>query len=232
MLTSSETLLGLSPPQSHYLEAYRRLRTALMVLREQGPFRSLLVTSASPSEGKTSVSLNLGLLAAQTGLRVTIVDGDFAYPAIHERWGMLPAPGLIDACLQKAAVDTILQATELETLKFVATGSMPQEGFDLASGAAMPGVLAAIAERCDLMVIDSAPVLGYASTLQLARMVDAVVLVARARRQVGPVRTALKMLKDIGRDPRGIIVNDILEQDTQTRPRYYSYYGTRGGSRY
>lgn len=224
MLASDETLLGLTPPPSRYLEAYRHLRASVMALHEQQPFKSLLVTSASPDEGKTSVVLNLSVLLAQAGLRVTVVDGDFVHPSVHVRWGLRAAPGLSDACAHGLTPGAATQATELATLSAVTAGGMAELGADLASGAAMAEFMKSLEARCDLVIVDSAPVLGYAGTLQLARMVDCVVLVARARENVGPIRQALRLLKDVGRDARGVIVNDVLQQDSGG-PAYY-YAGT------
>jgi len=221
MLISSETLLGQSPPHSRYLEAYRRLRTALSAMREQKPFHSLLITSASPNEGKTVTTLNLGVLMAQTGIRVIVVDCDFAHPAVEGAWSLKSAPGLTDICVGKATVDEVLQPTEMELLQAVSAGSMASNGADLASRESMREAIIGIGAKCDLVLLDSAPVLGYAGTLQLARMVDACVLVARARGQVAPIRQALKMLKDIDREVGGVIVNDVLEQDAQMHPYYY-----------
>ena len=222
MLRSNETLLGQNPPQSQYLEAYRRLRANLLALREEQPFKSILVTSALPNEGKTCVMLNLSTIMAQGGLRVIVVDADFAHPRLHEEWQLRESPGLTDACCTaRLAVDSVIQETELPLLKAVPAGDATEAGPDLASGTVMAEVLQELGQRADLVIVDSAPVLGYAGTLQLARMVDCVLLVARARGSVGPVRRALKLLKDIGRDVRGIIVNDILEQD-EAHPYYYA----------
>lgn len=228
MLVSNETLLGLTPPQSDYLEAYRHLRTAIMALQEPRPFKSLLVTSASANDGKTSVVLNLGVLMALAGLRVVVVDGDFAAPSVHVTWGLLPSPGLTDACVHNFAPELIAQHTELPTLTVVTAGDITELGADLASGTAMPRVIQALADRNDLVIVDSAPVLGYAGTLQLARMVDTVVVVARAREDVGPVRQALRLLKDVGRDPRGVIVNDILTQDSHGHAYFSGSYAGAG----
>lgn len=221
MLRSNEVLLGQDPPHSNYLEAYRRLRTALFALRDDRPYRSLLITSAAPNEGKTVTSLNISVLIAQAGFRVILVDGDFAHPGIHYEWELAEAPGITDACVSPLDINKIIQSTELETLKVVTAGAASLRGSDLASSAQMPAIMNSLMDHCDLLVIDSAPVLGSAGTLQLARMVDCVVMVARARGNVAPVRRAMKLLKDIGRDPRGIIVNDILAQDTPAHTYYY-----------
>ena len=226
MLRSTEVLLGEKPPQSHYLEAYRRLRTALFALRDEHPFRSLLITSASPNEGKSVVAINIATLIAQAGLQVILVDGDFAHPVIHHELEMEPVPGITDVCTGQAELEQILQQTESDSLKIVSAGSAASSGPDLASGSTMPSVMSRLVDRSDLVIVDSGPVLGSAGTLQLARMVDCVLVVARARENVGAARRALKLLKDVGRDPRGIIVNDILEQDSQAQSYYY--YGTSG----
>ncbi|NPV45563.1 MAG: CpsD/CapB family tyrosine-protein kinase [Armatimonadetes bacterium] len=221
MLRSNEVLLGQDPPHSNYLEAYRRLRTTVFALRDETPFRSLLITSAAPNEGKSVISMNISLLIAQAGFRVILVDGDFAHPGVHLEWELREAPGITDACLTNMDPEAIIQPTELDTLRVVTAGAAASRGPDLASSPQMPAIMQALAERCDLLIADSAPVLGSAGTLQLARMVDCVVLVARARGNVAPVRRALKLLKDVGRDPRGIIVNDILDQDTPAHSYYY-----------
>ncbi len=224
MLRSTEALLGENPPHSRYLEAYRRLRTSVLALRDERPFRSLMITSASPNEGKTVTSLNLAMLIAQTGMKVTLVDGDFAHPVVHRLWELPEAPGITDACLENIELEELIKPTEIDTLKVVTAGRAHMRGPDLVSGNMMPILMNGLVDRSDLVVVDSAPVLGSAGTLQLARMVECILMVVRARENVGPARRSLKLLKDIGRDVRGLIVNDILGQDDQGHSYYY-YYG-------
>lgn len=191
------------------------MRAAILAYHAQKRFKSLLVTSASHGEGRTSVVLNLGIAAAQSGMQVILVDADFVNPALDRELGLQPTPGLTDACVEPLSLAQVVQDTDIRGLRAVTSGNQVSSGPDLAGAPAMEKILSDLTREADLVVLDSSPVLGYGSTLQLAPLAEEVVLVARARGNITPVRRALKLLKDVGREVRGVVINDILAHDLQ-----------------
>jgi capsular exopolysaccharide synthesis family protein len=224
MLIATETLLGPLPPPSAYLEGYRILRTALWALRNREPFRTVLVTSSLPREGKTTVSLNLATVFALAGKRTIVVDGDAEQESLGRTLGIQGRPGVTDICAGAVAADDVLLPTELEALRAVSVGTTPRLVAELAATPAMSNVIGRLADQAEFLILDAAPVLGFSTALALAPLFDLVVVVARARNQAGPVRQAIGSLLDLGAKVAGVVVNDIQPQDSMSAASYYQYY--------
>ncbi len=213
MLPGTDTLLGPTPPESEYLEAYRQLRASLLSLHERVPFRSLMVTSAKASEGKSTVVLNLGTAMAFASRPTVCVDLDLHHPQLHELVGVPMVPGFTDVLAGEATLAQCLQTTGIDGLSFIAAGSRAGGRADILAASSPLGVLTELGEQCDFIIIDSTPVLDFAVSLELARVVEMCVVVARARRPAAPVVQAVEMLENAGATVAGIIVNDVLPED-------------------
>lgn len=224
MLVMTETLLGPTPPQSAYSESYRVLRANLSALQQRDPFSSILVTSATAREGKTTVSLNLATTLALAGKRAIVVDTDTMHQGLGRALGIAGSPGLIDLCEGRAGIDGIIRATELETLHAVCAGTQAERASEFASKPSMGEALKSLQSRADYLILDGTPTLGFGATLALAPLVDIVVVVARARRKAETVRQALLSLVEVGANVGGVIVNDILPSDSLMASSYYTYY--------
>ncbi len=213
MLAGTDTLLGPTPPESEYLEAYRQLRASLLSLHERVPFRSLMVTSAKASEGKSTVVLNLGATLAFASRPTVCVDLDLHHPQLHEWVGVPMAPGFTDVLAGEATLAQCVHPTGIEGLSFIAAGSRAGSRADILAASSPISVLAELGEQSDFILIDSTPVLDFAVSLELARVVEMCVVVARARRPAAPVVQAIEMLESAGATVAGIIVNDVLPED-------------------
>jgi len=219
-----EVVLGVQPPDCAYADAYRALRTAFLALSEREPFQRVLITSGQPSEGKSVVCLNLGSSLARGGKQVLLVDADFRRPALHRVLNIPPGPGLLDACHGRAEPSAVIRPTNVEGLSVVPVGSDVTDAADVASSPQLAGVLDHIGEGFHFVLIDSAPVLSYAASLQLATLADGVLLVSRARTNVGYAHRAISALEEIAARTLGVVVNDILPQDRAERALPYQYY--------
>ena len=224
MLITSDTILGPDPPPSAYLEGYRILRTALWALWTREPFRTILVTSSLPREGKTTTTLNLATVFALAGKRTIVVDGDAVQASLSRTLGIQGKPGLTDICEGTVATDLAIVPTELEALQAVSVGTTPRLAAELAAKPAMSDAINSLADQAEFMMLDAAPVLGFSTALALAPLFDLVVVVARARNQAGPVRQTIGALLDVGAKVAGVVVNDILPQDSVSAASYYQYY--------
>jgi polysaccharide biosynthesis transport protein len=224
MLITTDTLLGPSPPPSAYLEGYRILRTALWALWNREPFSTILVTSALPREGKTTVTLNLATVFALAGKRTVVVDGDAEQESLGRALGIRGKPGVTDICVGAAAADAVLVPTGLEALRAVPVGTTPRLVAELASRPAMPDAIGRLADQAEFLFLDAAPVLGFSTALALAPLFDMVLVVARARNQAGPARQAIGSLLDMGAKVAGVVINDILPQDSLSAASYYQYH--------
>lgn len=225
MLRPSETILGPVPPASAYLESYRVLRSSVMALKEREPFTTALVTSARDREGKTTVVINLGTVISLAGKTTIIVDADF-YGAGLSRVLELPeeTPGLTDLCAGDVSLDDALLPTEIETLKVLPVGTDPNMGPELAASTRMRDTLGAIAESADYVLLDCTPMTGFGTAASVAPIVDVVFFVSVARSDAQVVRRCVDDL--IGRGCRlgGVIVNDVLPEDSVVHRAFHRYY--------
>ncbi|MGZ4303080.1 MAG: polysaccharide biosynthesis tyrosine autokinase [Gaiellaceae bacterium] len=167
------------------VEAYRKLRAILYSLTNQLRLRTLLVTSTSEGHGKEAVTANLARAIASTGTRALLIEGDlrrrFLDVALDRR-----LPGLTnvlagDASLEQAVRPIVVPPVEVGAaamqFDFLPSGPATPNPAELSSGASMAELLRTVADRYDYVLIDAAPLLGFADALQLAHMVDGVVLV-------------------------------------------------------
>jgi len=224
MLITTDTILGPDPPRSVYVESYRVLRTSLLALWSREPFRTILVTSALPGEGKTTVALNLATVFALAGKQTIIVDGDADKEGLGRTLSIHGTPGVTDLCVDITGADAALTPTGLEALRAVSVGTMPRLAAELAARPAMGDAIKGLADRAEFLILDAAPLLGFSMALALAPVFDVVLVVARARNQAGPVRQAIGALLDVGAKVAGVVVNDILPQDSILSGSYYQYY--------
>src|SRR5207253_6204803 len=163
-LTSSREAIELvtqSRPQSQMAEAYRALRTALLLSSVGAPPKVVVVTSALPSEGKTTTSINTAIVLAQKGNRVLLVDADLRRPSIHKTLGMGPRTGLSSVLTGSANVQqTIVRSALLPSLFILPAGPPPPNPAELLSSGNMKKVLDELREQYDHIVVDTPPTLS------------------------------------------------------------------------
>lgn len=157
-------------------EAFRRLRTRILALDGSEPLRTLLVTSAEPREGKSTVVANLGRTIVQAGLSVVVVDAVLRRPRLHEIFGISNEVGLSDV-LKGMPVEEGLQETTVPGLFALPAGPTPESPADLLGSPEMESVVAELAQRFDIVLVDAPSVLTVADPLALAPTLDAVLLV-------------------------------------------------------
>lgn len=221
-------LVTLSAPRSAGAEAFRTLRTNLLFTQAARALKTITVTSASPAEGKTTVSSNLAVAFAQQGLRVIVLDCDLRKPRLHEPFAIPRTPGLTDVALGTATLEDAVRATAVEGLSVLAAGTLPPNPAEFVGGGRMQALLGEIAERYDIVIVDTPPVLAAADAAVLASRADGTVIVLRAGQTGrGAAQHAVRQLNTVGARMLGAVVND---PDGQA-PRsgyYYQYSGYYG----
>lgn len=169
-------------------EAFRGLRANLQYLAVQRPLRTILITSASPEQGKTTVTANLAVTIARSGASVVVVDGDLRRPRLETTFGVdTQGAGLTTVLVGAAELNDVLCEVELPQdarreggrLAFVPSGPLPPNPSELLTSAQMTALLDRLSAMFDYVIVDSPPVLLVADALELARDVDGVVLVVR-----------------------------------------------------
>lgn len=169
-------------------EAFRSVRANLQYLAVQRPLRSVLVTSASAEQGKTTVTANLAVTIARAGASVVVVDGDLRRPRLESAFGVeAHGPGLTSVLVGTAELDDVLREVELPQdarreagrLSFIPSGPLPPNPSELLTSAQMTSLLDRLGAEFEYVLLDSPPVLLVADAIELARDVDGVVLVVR-----------------------------------------------------
>jgi non-specific protein-tyrosine kinase len=189
-------------------EAFRRLRTNILTLDHDEPLRALLVTSAEPKEGKSTVAANLALAIAQSGRNVIVVDGDLRVPTLHRIFGLSNEIGLSSVLKREATLDEALQSSKTPGVQVLTSGPLPPNPAELVDSPEMSALIEQLAQQFDVVLLDTPALLAVTDALVLAPAADGVVLVvgcAQARREA--VRAACRHLADVKARSIGVVVN-------------------------
>jgi protein-tyrosine kinase len=162
-------------------EQFRTLRSRLYRIRESKPLSILLVSSATPAEGKTFVSANLAqALVRQRGCRVLLIDADMRAPKLHQLMGAPPGPGLAEYLQGGASEFDILQKGQEDDLYFIQAGQHVTHPSELISNGRLKHFLNRVSGLFDWIIVDSPPILPVSDAAVLARMCQGVLFVVRA----------------------------------------------------
>jgi tyrosine-protein kinase Etk/Wzc len=220
-------LVTLADARSSSAEAYRTLRTNLLFSQAVQKLQTLVVTSAAPSEGKTTVAANLAVTFAQQGMRVALVDCDLRKARLHTVFDVPREPGLTQLLIAAPGAAEAVRATAVEGLAVVPAGTLPPNPAELLGGKAMRQLVERLQERFDLVIFDTPPLLAAADAAVLGELADGTVLVVRAgRTDRGAAQQALQQLRMVGARVLGAVLNDPdAEVEAYGGGYYYDYYG-------
>lgn len=223
-------LIVLSSPKSQFAEAFRALRTSLLLSVAGGEPKLILLTSATPSEGKTTVSINLACVLAQRDVRVLLIDADLRRPTVHHRFGLNGKAGLTSVLTGAVPLEEAIQnIPEMPLLDILVSGPVPPFPTEMLSSQTMVQLL----EKCKgiytHIVMDSPPLLSVTDSVVLARDADAVLLIIRhGKSSKHALRRARDLLVRSGAPVTGTALNAV----DLNSPEYYSYYGYYGYTGY
>lgn len=234
-LAAKQTLTSLLDPKSSCAEAYRGMRSSLLLSSVDNPPRVISVTSAFPGEGKTTTAVNCAIVLAQRGERVLLVDADLRRGTLHHVFGIKDLSfGLTSVLAQQDnRLEIPVPLQELPTLHVLPAGPRPPNPAEMLSSKRMEEQLSQWMRDFDRIVLDTAPVLAVSDSQAMAVLSDTVILVARAgmTRKRAMVR-ARDLLLRINANIAGIVVNDV-DMRLETFYTYrYGMYGYRYGHRY
>jgi capsular exopolysaccharide synthesis family protein len=206
-------------------EAIRTLRDSILLSDLAHRPRSLLLTSATPREGKTTSSVHLAIAHSLQGRKTLLIDADLRRPGIHGRFGLPNDRGVSTVAYGEANWRDVVQKLEaFPDLDILSAGPASRRAADRL-GTLIKQILTEAEKDYDLVIVDSPPLLGFAEPLQMAAVVDGVVVITLAgqtnRNAVGSVLSSLKRLKA---NVIGVALNEV-RQDMSDRYYYYGYYG-------
>lgn len=210
-------------PSGTDAEIFRQIRASLhYVALGRSPF-TFLVTSASPSEGKSTIASNLAVTLAETGQRVLLIDADLRRPRIATYAQIEGAVGLSSVLVGTTSVSDAVQRWGSTSLDILPAGGSPPNPGELLSTKAMEELIDHVRGGYDVIVIDSAPVLAVADASALSPLVDGVVMVSDARKgRRGQLSRSLETLEHTGARTLGVILN---RAQAPKRGESYGYYG-------
>jgi capsular exopolysaccharide synthesis family protein len=215
--------------RSKFAEAFRLLRSNLLLSSAGAPPKVILVCSSWPNEGKSTTTSNLAAVLAQMDKRVLLVDADLRRPSLQRYFNVPPTAIGLSEILSGAeydAADFSYPDPNVPTLQLLTAGKIPPSSSELLMSPQMTKVLEEWRHLYDFVIIDSAPILAVSDALFLASVADGVVIVVRAG---STPRKALRTLKDNIMKVRGRIIGVLLNDVKASSEAYYEYYGGKGG---
>ncbi len=209
---------------SHFLEAIRVLNTNIQLLSSDRPIHSVAISSSTPGDGKSTISLFVAQTAAAMGKKVLLVDADMRKPQVHRRLNLPNQSGLSNLIAQNLSSEDVINSQpipELPGLSILTAGKIPPDPTKLLSSEKMKGLIKYFEDIFDLVIYDTPPVLGLADTTLLTPKTDGLILVTRIEKTERSALTqALDNLKLSRVNVLGIVANGV--QGDASSP--YAYY--------
>ncbi|TFV53713.1 polysaccharide biosynthesis tyrosine autokinase [Blastococcus sp. TF02A-35] len=213
-------------------EDYRQLRTNLQFLNVDEPPKVIMVTSALPSEGKTTAVVNLGLALADAGRTVTIVEADLRKPKVTRYLGIVAGVGLTNVLAGTAEVEEVVQQYGPAGLSIIASGPTPPNPGELLASSNMYALLEKLRDGNDFVLVDAPPLLPVADSTGLAVFMDGVLLSVRyGSTRKEQLQQAAASLAQVGAKTLGVILNIVPSRAELASAYGYGYGYEEGGDK-
>jgi succinoglycan biosynthesis transport protein ExoP len=222
--SESPALVTYVRPKSESAEAYRALRTSILLSSFGAPPKVILVTSALPQEGKTTISANSALVLAQRGSRVLLIDADLRRPGIDKLFGFRSRGGLSSVISGVDKIDDVMVPfTRVPNLWIMPAGPIPPQPAELLGSSVMKDHITRWRNEFDHIIIDTPPCLSVTDAVVLSPEADRVILVARSGKTTKfALRRACDLLLQVNARIMGIVLNAL---DLRSGDAYYYTYG-------
>lgn len=229
------SLVTIDKPRSPNAEAYRAVRTGIQFASIDNPIRSLVVTSAGPSEGKSTTAANLAVVMAQTGKKVALIDADLRKPSQHKLWGAPNTVGLTGLLLledQPESLDYVLAPTQVENLWVMTSGLLPHNPSELLGSQKLQRLVERLLQEYDYLIFDAPPALAVTDPIVLGQSLDGVLLVVDAggTREPAMVQTVQALAK-VQAHIIGVVLNKFPVKSGGYYYYYYHHYYEEGGDK-
>lgn len=224
-------LITLSNPKSPVSEAFRTLRTNIQFSSIDKEIKTIIVTSSSPTEGKSTIAVNLAITIAQSDKKVILIDCDLRKPRIHKLFGLNNLEGFTSVLMgEKRFSDVIYKYEGLENFNVVSSGPIPPNPAELLGSKKMKEFLDSIKEEYDIIILDTPPVGLVTDSAVLSTIVDSLILVsAVGQTDIEMVKRAKMLLDKVSANIIGVVLNKIpIEGRSYYKYHYYQYYNYYG----
>jgi len=217
------TLYAHKAPKSPLAEAYRTLRTNLNFAEMDQAYRSILISSVNPQDGKSITAANLAVVLAQTGTKVILVDCDLRKPIQHKIFQVGNEKGITNCLAQNIEVEEVVQEVEIENLNILTSGPIPPNPAEMLGSERAKALWLLLLEKYDYVIIDAPPILAVADASILAAQVDGVVMVINSGdTRIDLAREAKEQLQKASAHLIGVILNKVKMNSSDYQ--YYYYY--------
>ena len=226
-------LMTMNQPSSAIAEAFRSLRTNLQFASRDGTPKILTITSAMPSEGKSSSCMNLATAFAQSNSRILLIDADLRKPTAHKRLKLDNSKGLSNYLTYQASLDEVIQETMIPGVSVITAGPLSPNPSELLSGDRLQELFGLVPDSFDMIIIDAPPVMGLADALVLARRSSATVMVtAFAQAKKRQIQDAHRRLRQAHVNVIGVLFTKVKSSGSYGGYNYdYDYYYSYGSDR-
>jgi capsular exopolysaccharide synthesis family protein len=216
--------------RSSAAEAYRVLRTSVLLSAAGQPPKRILITSGQPGEGKTTTVINTAISLAQLGSSVLVIDCDLRRPTTHKVLGVDHMQGLSTYLSRDVDIDDVIQKLQIANLSLLPCGPIPPNPAELIASDRMRTMLDLLSERYDHILIDSPPLINVTDPVILSTMVDGVILGVHGGKSTRDVvRRARQELSSVGAKIFGVVLNNVdLKREGYDNYYYYRYYSGYG----
>jgi protein-tyrosine kinase len=205
-----DKLVAANEPRSASAEAYRVLRTNISFSSVDNPIKTILITSPSPSEGKSVTAANLAVVMAQAGYNTVLLDCDLRKPSQHKIFNVTNEIGLTNGLLATANAHNFIRQTRVENLRILTSGPLPPNPAELLGSKSMATLIDMLSNESDIIIVDSPPVLAVADAAILSRIADGALMVidgGHTRREAA--LRSKEALQTAGARLLGIVLNRV-----------------------
>jgi polysaccharide biosynthesis transport protein len=214
-------LVTFGHPKSMLSEAYRNIRTSILLSSSEKPPKRIAFTSPNPAEGKTTTVINTAIALSQTGAQVVIIDADMRKPRVHKVFEEDDGVGLSNFLSGNADLEAVIKKTGIPNLFYIPAGPIPPNPSELLGSNLFKNMLRSLDERFDQIIVDSPPILGFADSIIVTTSVEGVVLVVHGSKTP---RETLQRAKEAILQVNGRILGVVINRVNLERGDYGYYY--------
>lgn len=216
-------------PKSAMAECARFIRTNLLFMSPDKPIQTMTVTSPSPQEGKTTMSVSLSIVMAQSGSRTLLIDTDLRKPRLHRALGLSNDVGVSSIIAGQATIEEAIHATDVPGLDILVCGPIPPNPAEIFHTDKFHNVLKQLQEKYDRIICDSPPVGAVTDPVILSALTDGTILVTKSEKtSIVSARQSLRALSDANTNLLGVVLNDVNLESRRYGGYYYQYYRRYG----
>ncbi len=218
-------LITYGHPKSMLSEAYRNIRTSILLSFSEKPPKAVVISSPNPSEGKTTTVINTAIALSQTGAQVLVVDADMRKPRIHRIFTNENGAGLSNFLSGNVHLEAIIKKSIIPNLSFIPSGPIPPNPSELLGSSLFKNMIQSLCERFDHLIIDSPPVLGFADSTILSAAVDGtIIVVLGGKTPRETLQQAKEILLQVNARIIGVVINRVDIRRSDYGASYYRYY--------